>query len=74
MVLIGLMVWWGMKADNGSVAGITSPATAPIIVATPDSDESSSGLAVAEQDATVLTQRSNNVASTASIFLTEPTQ
>ena len=75
MVLIGLMVWWGMKTDNGPVVGTGSPATAPVFVAAEDSsDESSSGLADAEQQASALSRRSSDVAATASIFLTEPTQ
>jgi anti-sigma factor RsiW len=75
MVLIGLMVWWGMKTDNGPVAGTGSPATAPVFVVAEDSsDEGGSGLADAEQQASVLSRRSSDVAATASIFLTEPTQ
>jgi hypothetical protein len=86
-VLIALMVWWGMKPDNGPIAG--TPATAPAIaIATDDqgsqqsqdgqgdlqiSDENS-GLAGAEQQASALVRRSDDGAVIASIFMTEPVQ
>ena len=84
-VLIALMVWWGMKSDV-PIAGTGLPATAPAMIAVDDqasqegqqedaqiSDENS-GLADAEQQASALARRSDNVAATASIFMTEPVQ
>jgi len=89
-VLIAMMVWWGMKADGpiaGTVSPATAPAIVAVDdqgsqqnQQNPEgqgdfqiSDENS-GLADAEQQASALARRSDNVAATASIFMTEPVQ
>jgi anti-sigma factor RsiW len=64
VMLIGLMVWWGMKSDLPPVAEDQNNATAQV-------DDDSKGLADAEQQASQLVQRSDDVAVTDSIFMTE---
>jgi hypothetical protein len=89
-VLIAMMVWWGMKSDGpiaGTVSPATAPVVVAVDDQSSQqnqqnleeqgdwqSSDESSGLADAEQQASALARRSDNVAATASIFMTEPVQ
>jgi hypothetical protein len=89
-VLIAMMVWWGMKSDGpiaGTVSPATAPTIVatddqgsqqnqqnPEGQGDFQISEDNSGLADAEQQASALARRSDNVAATASIFMTEPVQ
>ncbi len=66
VVLIGLMVWWGMKSDLPPAEDQSSQ-TAQV-------DDDNKGLADAEQHASQLVQLSDDVAATDKIFMTEPVQ